>query len=140
MNVSILRFCLLLLLAIPAGTAILVAVMSPPYMNSQWCRRELKKFLETTRAQGRPRIGNKARVVKVIKNPIDRQDHPPELQNVLGYEGDSMTFQLLNLVGAIFLIVNTAYYGAYPSAFVNVVWIGIALVTIIHIKKKALDR
>ena len=67
-------------------TAILVAVMSPPYMNSEWCRRELDQFLETARAQGRPRIGNKARVVKVIKNPIDREAHPPELQNVLGYE------------------------------------------------------
>ena len=31
-------------------------------------------------------------------------------------DGDSMTFQLLNLVGAIFLIINTAYYGAYPCS------------------------
>ena len=54
-------------------------------------------------------------------------------------DGDSLMFQLLNLIGAIFLIVNTAYYGAFPSTFVNVVWIGIALVTIIHVKKKALD-
>ena len=53
-------------------------------------------------------------------------------------DGDSMTFQLLNLVGAIFLIINTAYYGAYPSTFVNVVWIGIAVATILHVKKKAL--
>ena len=38
------------------------------------------------------------------------------------------------------LIINTAYYGAYPSTFVNVVWIGIAVATILHVKKKALDR
>lgn len=55
-------------------------------------------------------------------------------------DGDTMTFQLLNLIGAILLIVNTAYYGAYPSTFVNIVWIGIAVVTILHSKKKALDR
>ena len=55
-------------------------------------------------------------------------------------DGDSMMFQLLNLIGAIFLIVNTAYYGTFPSTFVNVVWIGIALVTILHVKKKTLDR
>ena len=54
-------------------------------------------------------------------------------------DGDSMMFQFLNLVGAIFLIINTAYYGAYPSTFVNVVWIGIAVATILHVKKKALD-
>ncbi len=50
-----------------------------------------------------------------------------------------MAFQLLNLGGAILLIINTAYYGAYPSTFVNIVWIGIGLVAILHIKKKALD-
>ena len=55
-------------------------------------------------------------------------------------DGDAMTFQLLNLIGAIFLIINTAYYGAYPSAFVNIVWVGIAVATILHVKKKALDR
>ena len=55
-------------------------------------------------------------------------------------DGDSMMFQILNLIGAVFLIINSSYYGAFPSAFVNVVWIGIAIVTIIHVKKKALDR
>ena len=55
-------------------------------------------------------------------------------------DGDSMTYQLLNLIGAIFLIVNSTYYGAYPSTFVNVVWIGIAVVTMLYVKKKALDR
>lgn len=39
----------------------------------------------------------------------------------------SVLFQLLNLIGSIFLIVNTYYKGAYPSAVVNVIWVGIAL-------------
>lgn len=41
--------------------------------------------------------------------------------------GKSILYQLLNLTGAIFLIVNTIYYGAYPSTAINVVWVGIAL-------------
>jgi ABC-type multidrug transport system permease subunit len=45
-------------------------------------------------------------------------------------EGDSVPFQLLNLLGSGFLIVNSAYYGAYPSVGVNVVWIGIAVFAI----------
>jgi len=36
------------------------------------------------------------------------------------------SFQWMNLLGSICLIVNTLYYGALPSAFVNVVWLGIA--------------
>lgn len=38
----------------------------------------------------------------------------------------SIFYQALNLTGAIFLIVNTVYLRAYPSAFVNVIWMGIA--------------
>ncbi|MFQ5696047.1 MAG: hypothetical protein ACE5HB_08665 [Terriglobia bacterium] len=41
--------------------------------------------------------------------------------------GASAGYQWLNLVGSILLMVNTAFYGAYPSAFVNVVWLVIAV-------------
>jgi hypothetical protein len=37
-------------------------------------------------------------------------------------------YQLLNAAGSCFLIVNTFYYRAYPSAFVNLIWIIIAVV------------
>lgn len=36
-------------------------------------------------------------------------------------------YQILNLLGAIFLIINTFYLKAYPSMFVNVVWVGVAI-------------
>ena len=45
-------------------------------------------------------------------------------------EARSYLFQLSNLFGALLLLVNTAVKGAYPSTFVNVVWIGIATVTL----------
>ena len=32
-------------------------------------------------------------------------------------------FQLMNLVGGVFLLANTAYYGAWPSAGLNLVWV-----------------
>ena len=41
--------------------------------------------------------------------------------------GHSKIYQLLNLTGALCLMVNTAYYHAYPSALVNVVWSLIAV-------------
>jgi len=41
--------------------------------------------------------------------------------------GDSTGYQLLNLVGSILLILNTLYYGAYPSSFLNLFWIAVAL-------------
>jgi len=42
-------------------------------------------------------------------------------------EGDSVVYQMLNLVGAGLLIANSFYYGAYPSVGINVIWIGIAV-------------
>ncbi len=45
-------------------------------------------------------------------------------------EGDSTVYQLLNIVGSLLLAVNTISYGAYPSSFVNMIWIGIAVFSI----------
>ena len=42
-------------------------------------------------------------------------------------EGDSIGYQLLNMAGGALLIINSLYYGAYPSVGVNALWIGIAI-------------
>ena len=47
-------------------------------------------------------------------------------------EGDSVAYQLLNLAGAALLIVNSFYYGALPSVGINLVWIGIAVYTLVR--------
>ncbi len=48
-----------------------------------------------------------------------------------------LLYQILNLTGAIFLIINTFYYEAYPSTFTNFVWVTIALVALLRLKKKS---
>jgi hypothetical protein len=44
--------------------------------------------------------------------------------------GDSLTYQITNLSGALALMVNSAYHSAWPSAILNVVWscIGVAAI------------
>lgn len=42
-------------------------------------------------------------------------------------------YQILNGTGAIFLIVNTLYYGSYPSTFINIVWLVIASIALVQI-------
>ena len=37
--------------------------------------------------------------------------------------GNSRTYQGLNLSGAVLVLVNSLYYGAYPSVGVNAAWI-----------------
>jgi len=51
------------------------------------------------------------------------------------FNAQSLNYQLLNLIGSIFLIINTVYYGAYPSSAVNVIWVVIGLIYIHKIKK-----
>jgi len=46
------------------------------------------------------------------------------------WPGDSLRYQSLNVLGAGLLIVNSAFYGAMPSVVVNVVWVGIAVVSV----------
>jgi hypothetical protein len=41
--------------------------------------------------------------------------------------GTSRLYQLMNLVGAALLIINSGYYRAWPSAVLNVIWVGIGV-------------
>ena len=41
--------------------------------------------------------------------------------------GAARSYQILNAVGSVCLLVNTGHYGAYPSSVVNAIWMGIAL-------------
>jgi hypothetical protein len=51
-------------------------------------------------------------------------------------QADKRSYQSLNLVGSAGLIVNSTWYGAYPSTFVNVIWIGIAIVALTRIIRR----
>jgi len=51
-------------------------------------------------------------------------------------KGNSVKYQLLNIFGSIFLVINTYYYGAIPSTLVNIIWAIIAFFAIFAIVKK----
>lgn len=52
-------------------------------------------------------------------------------------KNDSLWFEVLNLTGGLFLIINTVYYGAFPSTFINVVWVLIALTSLARALNKS---
>ena len=45
-------------------------------------------------------------------------------------EGDSWLYQGLNFIAGTFLVINTLYLRAYPSAGLNIAWVIIAVVTL----------
>ena len=50
-------------------------------------------------------------------------------------EGNSAAYQLLNISGSLLLAANTIFYGSYPSTFVNLIWAGIAVFSIMTRKR-----
>lgn len=49
---------------------------------------------------------------------------------------DHGSYQGLNVLGSMGLIVNSTWYGAYPSTGLNIIWIAIAGFTLTRILKK----
>lgn len=47
-------------------------------------------------------------------------------------EGRSRLYQWMNVVGSVGFIINSGWNGAYPSAALNVVWIGIGLYALLR--------
>jgi hypothetical protein len=66
-------------------TAVLVSVLSPRYLKSEWCSKEMTQFYEIAEKTGGIIIGNKCRIFKIIKTPFGKDEcFPPEVAGVLG--------------------------------------------------------
>ena len=52
--------------------------------------------------------------------------------------GDSRTYHWMNICGAIGFVVNSGWNGAYPSAALNVVWLGIGGYALLHQRRPQL--
>jgi hypothetical protein len=66
--------------------AVLVTVVTPRYLKSEWTLRELKEFFRAAEEQGGLKVRDKARVFKVLKQPVPLDRVPDELRALLGYE------------------------------------------------------
>ncbi len=59
---------------------VMVSIITPRYLESDWCKRELGDFYKAAADYGGISIGNKSRIFKIMKTPVDRQviEHLPE--------------------------------------------------------------
>jgi hypothetical protein len=67
-------------------TALLISVLSTPYIDSEWCPKEVDEFCKAASQTCGILIGNKCRVFKVIKSPVDRNVFPDVMKSSLGYQ------------------------------------------------------
>lgn len=70
-------------------SAALMSIVTPRYLNSEWCTREAHEFCRHAEQTEGLVIGNKSRVFKVIKTPIDDRESdvlPSHMKVLLGFE------------------------------------------------------
>ena len=69
---------------------ILVSVLSPRYVNSEWCARELDEFCTNAEQTDGLKVDDKSRVFKVVKTPVEVSEMPPRIRELydklLGFE------------------------------------------------------
>jgi hypothetical protein len=72
-------------------TALFISIISPRYVRSDWCKKEIIEFCNFAKGHGGLIVDNKSRVFKVVKTPVDREggeedDLPAVVRDSLGYE------------------------------------------------------
>jgi hypothetical protein len=67
-------------------TELFISVLTPRYVESEWCGREVSEFCKCAESTGGLVVGNKSRVIKVIKMPVENEESLPSvMQQALGY-------------------------------------------------------
>ena len=69
-----------------SNAATLVSIMSPRYVKSEWCIKELTTYIGVAEGSDGPEVGTKSRVFKVAKTPVTLAEQPAQVQRVLGYD------------------------------------------------------
>ena len=70
-------------------TAVLLSILSPRYIESEWCLKEVTEFCKTAEVNGGLTVDDKARVLRIMlrRIPAERRQLLPQiLRDALGYE------------------------------------------------------
>ena len=73
-----------------SNARVMISIMSPRYLKSEWCMKELRQFYDNASSSGGVSFENKSRILKVVKTPFETNDVPNEIRSVftsiLGFE------------------------------------------------------
>lgn len=66
--------------------ALLVSVVTPRYIQSEWCLRELREFYKVAEQTGGVHVPARSRLFKIVKTPVAPEEEPHELKGGLDYK------------------------------------------------------
>lgn len=67
-------------------SAVLIPIVSPRFIGSPWCQRELQAFINASQKNGGVDVGTSRRILKVVKTFVDIREQPEIIRQLLGYE------------------------------------------------------
>ena len=73
---------------------VMLSIMTPRYVKSDWCVRELSGFIDTAVEEGQLQVEDKSRVFKVVKTPIAAEEVP---DNIRGFFDGLLGFQFYDV-------------------------------------------
>ena len=69
---------------------VMLSIMTPRYVKSDWCVRELSGFIDAAAEEGQLQVDDKSRVFKVVKTPIAAEEVPDKIRTffdgLLGFQ------------------------------------------------------
>lgn len=68
------------------GAELFVSVISPTYVrDSPWCLWEIERFIEAADERRGLMVGNRSRIIKILKTPVPEREQPEPIRKLLGY-------------------------------------------------------
>ncbi|MGD2114276.1 MAG: TIR domain-containing protein [Acidobacteriota bacterium] len=67
-------------------SALFLSVVTPRYVRSDYCRKELSEFCRKAFEEGGLGVEDRFRVLKVMKTPVEVDEQPSPMDRILGYE------------------------------------------------------
>jgi hypothetical protein len=66
-------------------SALFVSILSPGYISSSYCLTELRDFSDQEHRLFQAPAGDQARIFKIVHRHVTIEDHPGQMQDILGY-------------------------------------------------------
>lgn len=84
-----------------AGVKTMISVVSPPFMKAEGCRREVDAFYRHAKNRGGLSVGDKSRLFKVVKTPVEMRDMPAPMAEIFARLADFNFFELDPITGRV---------------------------------------
>jgi len=84
-----------------AGVKTMVSIVSPPFLKAEGCRREVTAFYQHAQTRGGLSVGDKSRLFKVVKTPVEMRDMPGPMAEIFARLADFNFFELDPVTGRV---------------------------------------